>query len=436
MKKMILFGSSLCICVFCLAQNVGIGTISPPDKLTVTTVSGNYGLVHTDGTVSVGTWVGNGAGYIGTKSVHPLRFFTANGTTQMTLLTNGNFGIGTLVPATKLSIQTPNNTDGFSHTSDGGIILKESVGGVSAAFGTFSNHTLRLVTNGVAAINIDPAGKVGIGVADPAFLMEVADRIRIRSGVYPSTAGVGMNNPANSATVAFMGIKQVDQVGFYGNVSGWGLTMNTNTGDVAAGNLNPVAGYKLSVGGGAYVNGPVYGTGDLEVNGIAQVGGNISSGGKVTAGSYSTGGWSMSGAGSFFFISGGGMQMELNDGTIDTYTTSDRNAKKDIKALPDVLPRLMKLNPAQYYYKWDSASTQLSTGFIAQEVQTLFPYAVHTKKDPGGEAMLSVAYRHFAVIAIKAIQEQQAIINLQQSKMESMDRRLIALEKLLNVKMN
>jgi hypothetical protein len=74
MKKMILFGSSLCIYVFCLSQNVGIGNNNPTDKLTVSTVSGNYGLIHTDGTISVGTWVGNGAGYIGTKSVHPLRF--------------------------------------------------------------------------------------------------------------------------------------------------------------------------------------------------------------------------------------------------------------------------------------------------------------------------------------------------------------------------
>jgi hypothetical protein len=432
MKKMILFGCSLSVCFFSVSQNVGIGTINPVEKLTVLTASGNYGLVHTDGTITVGTWVGNGAGYVGTKSIHPLRFFTASGTTQMTLLTNGNLGIGTTLPAAKLTIQTPNNMDGFMHISDGGIIFKTAVGGVSAALGTASNHSLRLFANNIAIINLDPVGNVGIGIADQTFKLDISDRVRIRSGSLSSTAGIWLNNPSNSAPIAFIGIKSVDQAGFYGNVSGWGLTVNTNTGDVAAGNLNPVAGYKLSVGGGAYVNGPIFGTGDAEISGIAQVGGNISSGGKVTAGNFNTGGWSISGAGTYFFISGGGMQMELHDGSIDTYTTSDRNAKKEIKNLPDVLPKLMQLNPSQYYYKSDSASTQLSTGFIAQEVQSLFPYAVHTKKDPGGDVMLSVAYRHFAVIAIKAIQEQQAIINLQASKMESMDRRLMALEKLLN----
>src|SRR4051812_28907841 len=78
-------------------------------------------------------------------------------------VTAQNVGIGTDNPGTKLTIQTPNNTDGFSHVSDGGIVLKERVGGASAAIGTYSNNTFRLVANSADVISITPAGNVGIG---------------------------------------------------------------------------------------------------------------------------------------------------------------------------------------------------------------------------------------------------------------------------------
>src|SRR5437763_1384924 len=82
----------------------------------------------------------------------------------------------TTTPGTKLTIQTPNNTDGFSHVSDGGIVLTERVGGVSASIGTSSNHTFRLVANNVAAININPDGHVGLGTTDPGnFKLKISD---------------------------------------------------------------------------------------------------------------------------------------------------------------------------------------------------------------------------------------------------------------------
>ena len=86
--------------------NVGIGTdgSSPLHRLTVQTATANHGLAHTDGTITVSSYVGSGGGWLGTYSNHPLNFFTNNGTQQMTLLQNGNFGIGTTNPLTKLHI--------------------------------------------------------------------------------------------------------------------------------------------------------------------------------------------------------------------------------------------------------------------------------------------------------------------------------------------
>ncbi|MEO7264331.1 MAG: hypothetical protein ABIW38_05430 [Ferruginibacter sp.] len=88
-------------------NNFGIGTTSPTERLTVLTATNNYGLNHTDGNVSLVSFVGGSgitAGWIGTKSNHPLGFFTNNGSAEMTLLQNGNVGIGTINPTYKLSV--------------------------------------------------------------------------------------------------------------------------------------------------------------------------------------------------------------------------------------------------------------------------------------------------------------------------------------------
>lgn len=83
---------------------VGIGTTTPISKLGIQTPTGNYGFTHTDGTVTVGSYVNSSFGWLGTKSNHPLTFFTNDGGPSVTLATNGNFGAGTTTPDYKLSI--------------------------------------------------------------------------------------------------------------------------------------------------------------------------------------------------------------------------------------------------------------------------------------------------------------------------------------------
>ena len=77
-------------------DNVGIGTTTPTDKLTVKTATSSYGIIQTDGSVQVGTAVGiAGSGELvggyGTKSNHTLRLFTNNNPNGgMTLDVNSN----------------------------------------------------------------------------------------------------------------------------------------------------------------------------------------------------------------------------------------------------------------------------------------------------------------------------------------------------------
>jgi hypothetical protein len=88
-----------------IAGNVGVGTASPADRLTIEGFG--YGLVHRDGTREVGTYVDGGGGWIGTRSNHPLFLFTNNSFAQATLATTGNLGIGTTQATHRLTIQSP-----------------------------------------------------------------------------------------------------------------------------------------------------------------------------------------------------------------------------------------------------------------------------------------------------------------------------------------
>ena len=66
-----------------------------------------------------------------------------------------------------------------------------------------------------------------------------------------------------------------------------------------------------------------------------------------------------------------------------------------------ILSRVLRLRPAKYkYIKPDPSLPE--AGFIAQEVEELFPEAVTERN--GKKA---IYYSHFGVIAVKAIQEQQ-----------------------------
>jgi hypothetical protein len=87
----LVLGSIKGVGVATVDTNVGIGTPAPAFRLTVKTATGNYGMVHTDGTVTVGSFVGGstGGGWFGTRSNHSLSFFTNDGGPAMTLETSG-----------------------------------------------------------------------------------------------------------------------------------------------------------------------------------------------------------------------------------------------------------------------------------------------------------------------------------------------------------
>lgn len=118
----------------------------------------------------------------------------------------------------------------------------------------------------------------------------------------------------------------------------------------------------------------------------------------------------------------GNTKVRFNNVDGEVYTISDLRMKKDISLVGKALPTLMKLEAKSYHYKDNNSAATLSYGFIAQEVEQIFPDAV---SDIGRDGMKAVSYQKLNIMAIKAIQEQQLII-------ESQNKRIAELESKMN----
>ena len=112
--------------------------------------------------------------------------------------------------------------------------------------------------------------------------------------------------------------------------------------------------------------------------------------------------------------------------------SSDRRLKTNIQDMKPILPALMSLQPKEYNYK--THLDRKFNGFIAQELREVFPETVTEAETRDGEleSILGVDYAQLTVVGIKAIQEQQAILEEQNKRIESLEERLARLEELLD----
>lgn len=276
--------------------------------------------------------------------------------------------------STAMGIETTASGDGS--TALGSNTIAKAVGSLSA--GIYNDDTdspnpitaaptdrIFQIGNGTSSVRSNALtvlrnGNTGIGVLVPDYKLDVGARMRIRSTV-GNTAGIWLNNDANNATPAFIGMRSDNLVGFYGNGapnSGWGFLMNTTNGRIGIGTDNPTQ--------------------------ALHVVGNICATGTIGA-------------------------------------CSDVRYKKDFTPVSHALHSVLSLNG--FYYRWRkeeyprmqfTSSRQL--GFSAQEVEKLFPEIVMTD----AKGYKSVDYARLAPVLVEAIKEQQKQIDELQRSIEQL----------------
>ena len=256
-----------------------------------------------------------------------------------------------------------------------------------------------LVLGSVNGINLGSSDvKVGIGINTPLTALHVS----------PNGAGsilIGTNKTSGGFTTMEMGISA--QTGGYGYLqttqssgSSYGkLILNASGGNVGVRTINPLSPFHIKQSGETY---PVV-NGGLKLERLSN-----------------SNNWELAidNGDDLNFNFNGVSKSYIKDVDGVYVTVSDIRTKKDIELIGTILPLIMQLQPKTYHYRDNPTGAAFSFGFIAQEVEKLFPDFVTTK---GNDNMKALSYQNFGVIAIKALQEQQSIIDKLNKRIEKLE---------------
>ncbi|MEZ4828623.1 MAG: tail fiber domain-containing protein [Bacteroidia bacterium] len=111
--------------------------------------------------------------------------------------------------------------------------------------------------------------------------------------------------------------------------------------------------------------------------------------------------------------------------------TSDYRLKTDIHPLTYGLDEVLRLRPVSYHWKEDDTQTS-KIGMIAQELFTILPEVVYGAPDSPEDEPMGVNYGEMVPVLVKAIQEQQEVIDGQQAKILQMEQMLLHFSEELN----
>ena len=381
----------------------------------------------------------------------------------------GSVGVGTSTPAAALDIKSSSNQDVLSiKTSDGTEVFDVdatgdmtlnddlvlgSGGSITFADGSAlvspysSLASLGISTNDDAIINADTDGNGSGGITmkiDETTMISVSNSGATAISTDLDVSGnstlrnVSSSGLTVTGTTSLSALSTSGNVGVTGNITVSGnvdgrdiSTDGTKLDGIAEGATNVTNNSQIDNGRG-YITSTVGSTPSFNtvtynnpIRGIFRVGVPYHINNNSDGGSGSQLQWWYDDDESFGYNLVGALLG--GNGGQGWYNASDRNLKQNIQDYPSSLEKVLDLRPVTYNWKTHPDEDPLA-GFIAQNVKELFPQltADIAWRDRG--TRLGVNYSLLVVPAIKAIQEQQDIIDQQGKDIKALIKRIELLE--------
>jgi trimeric autotransporter adhesin len=340
------------------------------------------GVTGTGGFLQDGNSYG-AAATLGTNDNYALNFET-NGTTKMTVLANGNVGIGTTNPTSPLEISQ-----------------SSTVGGATAAYGS------RIV------LSLDPATDNTVNNYGAGSVLNISGTNNASSAT-GSFGSSGTLLHTGSGTIT----KGIGAGGYVTNAIG-----TTSLANAVQGQVSTLGGTIVDAHGGDFS--------------ISNLGGTITNGVGVYTGTIqATNKWSLYASDATapsYFAGNVGIgttnpvqALDVN-GTVqavDFVSTSDRRLKKDIQPILNALKKLSQITGVSWRWK---ANGEPDMGVIAQDVEKVFPDLVVT--DRNGKK--SVKYGNLVGPVIEAVNELSNEVTTLKTENAELKLRLEKIEKFL-----
>ena len=320
--------------------------------------------------------------------------------TAITIDSSENVGVGTTSPSTFSGFKTLHFKNGsgdtiFLNESDGGVIgqilTSDSVGAVT--LGARSNHDLRLSTNDTERMRIDSSGGVQIGASSIANLKfsQSSDVISITAKKDGTDAiPLTFHTQASGGTTAER--MRIDSAGnaLFGTTSssiGTGVGIKLRADSSTA----PYMGIVLDTNSSAHGNYMHY---------------NLNS--------------TYNGYRFYVFNNGGIANYQANNSNL-----SDERVKTNIELSGNYLEKICNIPVKLFNYKDEPEDKERSLGVIAQDVEAVAPELVNNEgfgNTPKDGVPLKTVYTTDMMYALmKAIQEQQDIIDDLKSRIETLE---------------
>ena len=372
-------------------------------------------FLSTDGTIPVIGSRGGDQGLrlnaSGTTSTAVIMFNA--GASEGMRLTSTGLGIGTSSPGLALTVAGPN---------DGSLQIRMGAAASPTYYFEMGRETVSTgdfrINEAIAGavstrMTIKTGGNVGIGTSSPAYKLQVVGGAITASRARSNTAGdMGLMIAPSDSTIqyGFRVDSNTNNLNVDSFVSGSYVTraIIDSSGNLLVGNAVQVWDERLLV--------------SRTTNAV--VGGFYSSSASYTSSVIRAQTETAAGTGWYFFegrAAGGSFQYGIRgNGTV---ATSDVRRKKNIEPARSYLQDVCSIPIVKYNWKTDEDGAPKELGWLAQDVEKVFPNMVVTHHDGPNDdqEVLLLKKEVFLPMLMKCIQEQQATITLLTARIEALE---------------